>query len=50
MEFFDQLRVVDLTQVWIGPLVTRVLSNLGAALRDMSAGEGAPAADPHAGH
>lgn len=30
MRFFEGLRALDLTHVWIGPLVTRVLSDLGA--------------------
>ena len=30
MRFFEELTVVALTQGWIGPLVTRVLSDLGA--------------------
>ena len=30
MRFFEGLKVVDLTQVWIGPMMTRILSDLGA--------------------
>ena len=30
MRFFEGLKVVDLTQVWIGPMMTRILNDLGA--------------------
>ena len=30
MRFFEDLKVVDLTQVWIGPMMTRIFRDLGA--------------------
>jgi crotonobetainyl-CoA:carnitine CoA-transferase CaiB-like acyl-CoA transferase len=30
VRFFEGLKIVDLTQVWIGPMMTRILSDLGA--------------------